>query len=164
MLSDEALLAACHVVRTRRGGPGGQHRNKVETAVVITHVPTAVRAEANERRSQAANRRVALQRLRVRLAIEVRSSDIGAGRVEASRLWRSRRRGRQLPVRVDHPDFPALLAEALDAIAAAQWDVARAAQWLGVSTTQLIGLLKRQPDALGKVNAQRQERGLRPLC
>ena len=57
----------------RRSGPGGQHRNKVSTAVVITHRPTGVRAEANERRSQAENHREAVRRLRVRLAVEVRS-------------------------------------------------------------------------------------------
>ncbi|MFN5707736.1 MAG: peptide chain release factor family protein, partial [Planctomycetota bacterium] len=57
-LPEEKLLADCDVVRTRRGGPGGQHRNKVETAVVITHRPSGVSAEANERRSQAENRKV----------------------------------------------------------------------------------------------------------
>ena len=33
----EDLLARCQVTRTRGSGPGGQHRNKVETAIVIKH-------------------------------------------------------------------------------------------------------------------------------
>ena len=47
----DELLADCEERRLRRGGPGGQHRNKVETAVELTHRPTSVAAEANERRS-----------------------------------------------------------------------------------------------------------------
>src|SRR5262245_3474953 len=47
----DELLPACSFQRTRRSGPGGQHRNKVETAVIVEHKPTGVRAEANERRS-----------------------------------------------------------------------------------------------------------------
>ena len=64
-ISPEVLLRQCVESRTRRSGPGGQHRNKVETAVVLRHEPTGVTAEASERRSQAENRIVALARLRL---------------------------------------------------------------------------------------------------
>ena len=162
-LPEGELLAACEISRTRRGGPGGQHRNKVETAILILHVPTAVRAEANERRSQAENRRVAILRLRLRLAIEIRSTDGPSGRDQPSPLWQSRRQGRRIRVNRTHSDFPALLAEALDVVDGSQFDVTRAAQRLGVSTSQLIGLLKLEPAALVAVNADRKRLGLRPL-
>src|SRR5208337_1938875 len=68
----EQLIAECDVRRLRRSGPGGQHRNKVETAVSLHHLPSGVRAEASERRSQAQNQAVALFRLRINLALEVR--------------------------------------------------------------------------------------------
>src|SRR5262249_15351793 len=61
----EELLADCDVRRTRRSGPGGQRRNKVETAVTIVHRPTTISAEASERRSQAENCTLALFRLRL---------------------------------------------------------------------------------------------------
>jgi protein subunit release factor B len=48
-------------------GPGGQHKNKRETAVRIRHVPTGVTVVAAEERSQARNREVALERLAERL-------------------------------------------------------------------------------------------------
>src|SRR5205823_6129376 len=48
-MDPEALAAECAFRATRRSGPGGQNRNKVETAVILTHRPTGIRAEASER-------------------------------------------------------------------------------------------------------------------
>jgi ribosome-associated protein len=44
-------------------GPGGQRKNKRETAVKVTHIPTGKTARATESRSQAANRELAFERL-----------------------------------------------------------------------------------------------------
>ncbi|MEE9162536.1 MAG: peptide chain release factor-like protein [Candidatus Neomarinimicrobiota bacterium] len=55
------------VMTFRASGPGGQHRNKTESAVRVTHLPTGVTARASESRSQYRNRVVAMQRLRERL-------------------------------------------------------------------------------------------------
>ena len=67
----EALARDCDIEFTRAGGPGGQHRNKAETAVRITHRPSGVTVVASERRSQARNKMAALKRLADKLvAIE----------------------------------------------------------------------------------------------
>ncbi|MXX68761.1 MAG: peptide chain release factor-like protein [Gemmatimonadales bacterium] len=65
--SDEALLAECAVETFRAGGPGGQHQNKTESAVRLTHRPTGIVVTARESRSQHRNRARALERLRAAL-------------------------------------------------------------------------------------------------
>jgi len=50
------------------GGPGGQHRNKVASGVRLLHLPSGVVVTATERRSQAANREMAFERLAAKLA------------------------------------------------------------------------------------------------
>lgn len=63
-LDDEALLKACDVEYFIASGPGGQHRNKTESGVRLTHPPTELSVSATERRSQIQNKGVALERLR----------------------------------------------------------------------------------------------------
>ncbi|MGQ0627471.1 MAG: peptide chain release factor family protein [Phycisphaerales bacterium] len=168
----EALLAQCTIERGRSGGPGGQNRNKVETLIIITHDPTGIEAHAGERRSQRENRSVAVRRLRLALAVEVRALvDRARGRAmlaaldtgEGSPLWRERTRSGRIVCNPDHWDFPALLAEALDHAADCEGDLARAAERLGVSTSQMLKLLREHPPALAGLNAQRVRHGLRPL-
>jgi hypothetical protein len=159
-LSDGKLLADCATRRLRRSGPGGQHRNKVETAVQLLHRPTGIVAEANERRSQAENRAVALRRLRLNLALATRTPH---DEHVPSPLWQSRCRAGRIAVATDHADFPPLLAEALDTIAARSADVKHAAQRLGCTASQLVKFLAKEPRALRMVNGWRAERGLKPL-
>ncbi|MGD9688145.1 MAG: peptide chain release factor-like protein [Phycisphaerales bacterium] len=168
-LDDEALLRQCELGRGRAGGPGGQHRNKVETLVMIRHVPSGLEAHAGERRSQSENKGVALKRLRLLLAIEVRCDPPRARGLDeivgpsGSALWRSRRRDGRVACNPEHRDFPALLAEALDVVAAAEWDAPPAAERLEVTTSQLVKLVKDCPAALLAWNRKRRERGMREL-
>jgi hypothetical protein len=160
-LPPEQLLKDCDVTRTRRSGPGGQHRNKVETAIVLVHRPTGVRADASERRSQVQNHDVAVFRIRVHLALQVRG-EIPSDFVP-SPLWKSRCRGGKVVVNSSHADFPALLAEALDVVTAHQMEIKSAADALDCTTSQLIKLLQAEPQAILVVNRERQARGLAKL-
>ena len=64
---DDALLAECDVDTFRAGGPGGQHQNKTESAVRLTHRPSGVVVTSRQSRSQHRNRQLALAELRRRL-------------------------------------------------------------------------------------------------
>jgi hypothetical protein len=160
-LAPEELLKACQTTRSKGSGPGGQHRNKVETAITLTHKPTGVIGAASERRSQVDNARVALFRLRVNLALEVRGeynlvqgpSDVLRARIVKGRLM----------LNPEHTDFPSILAEVLDLLWLKRWDVATAAGLLDLTPTQVIKLLRQEPRALTLCNEQRQLHGLHAL-
>jgi hypothetical protein len=134
----------------------------VETAVVFTHVPTAIRGEASERRSQQQNRQMALFRLRINLALQMRRP-LDPDADHPSDLWRRRCRDAKLRISPTHDDFPALLAEALDVLEAHGMAVQRAAAWLGCTASQLVRLLRLEPHAFEQVNQHRRTHGLRPL-
>jgi protein subunit release factor B len=59
----QKLLRECDVETYRASGPGGQHRNKTESAVRMTHRPSGITRVATEHRSQTRNRVLALERI-----------------------------------------------------------------------------------------------------
>ncbi|MCL7972177.1 MAG: peptide chain release factor-like protein [marine benthic group bacterium] len=105
---DEALLVECRLDTFRAGGPGGQHQNKTESAVRLTHVPSGITVTARESRSQHRNRQIALVRLRAALAEalreEVPRKPTPVPRREKRRRLEEKRRRSEVKRRRQKPD------------------------------------------------------------
>lgn len=165
-LAEDALLAECKISFSRASGPGGQNRNKVETMVTLEHLPTGIAASANERRTQGENRKVAVQRLRCKLAIEAPNEQLVSAMREpqwTSTNWENYCRKGRIQISDTNEAFPSMLAELMAAIEIADWELPVAAERLATSSSQLIKLLATYPPALSRLNAIRSSRGKHPL-
>jgi hypothetical protein len=161
-LPDERLLSLCLQETYRSSGPGGQHRNKTDSAVRLTLRGTGVVVTATERRSQHENRRRALARLRQAIALEVREAVV-PGSAPSALLASS----------VADPAWPRLsqksdaylvaAAQVLDRLEAAQGKVSDAAHGLGVSTASLVKFLSLDDRLWERANRLRRRFGESPL-
>jgi hypothetical protein len=156
---DARLLAECEIHLHRTGGPGGQHRNKVSSAVRLVHRPSGATATASERRSQHENKSNALARLREALALYARAP------LPERCTWPPsvQVRGGRLKVGADNPGVYHVLGLVLDALAAHAGVHQDAAGYLGVTPSSLARFLGDYPKALTEANRIRAARGLPPL-
>jgi len=162
MMSDDRLLAECTVETYRASGPGGQHRNKRDSAVRLTHEPTGVSATATERRSQHENRRVAVRRLRKAIALRVRAP-VDTHAAPAGPLAEARTDPRWPRVSQKAPTYLVAAAQVLDRLEAGEGKVSDAAAALGVSTASLVKFLSLDTDLWTEANRLRRRFGHKPL-
>ena len=142
-LDDEALLRLCRQECYRASGPGGQHRNKTDSAVRLSVMDGRIMASCEAHRSQHRNRAEALRRLRITIAIELRLP-VTAAQWDGS--WKLGRKDRR---------YAGFLAHLLDVMAEKQWAVGLSADALGISTGKLVRVLARDPAAWNAVNQAR---------
>lgn len=81
--SQEATEAEIRYEALRASGPGGQHVNKTESAVRAVHIPTGMSVVASDQRSQWQNKKLATERLLLKLA----SWSIEQAMIQAQANW-----------------------------------------------------------------------------
>ncbi|CAL9177444.1 unnamed protein product [Musa hybrid cultivar] len=147
-LSDEQLMTQCDMDTFKASGPGGQHRNKRESAVRLSHRPTGIVAQAVEERSQHKNRAMALTRLRTLLALKVRKAIDLDGYTPPSELLqilpaKSTIRGKDVGPQIgpNNPKFALGMQALLDLIFSVEGSVSETAKMLGLSTGALSRLI-----------------------
>lgn len=165
LATDDQLIAQAEVDRYRASGPGGQHRNKTESAVRLRHKPTGVSAIGEDSRSQAENKLHAVRRLRAAIALEVREPVALDGYTPSPRLA-ALVAGGTAPLGAKTRltgAYWAAIAELLDLLVAGGLQIAATAQRLGLTTGALSKLLLHD-DLVGRaVNDLRRGAGMRPL-
>lgn len=161
-LDDAGLIAACSVDTFRASGPGGQKRNKTDSAVRLRHTPTGVSAEADESRSQHENRARAVRRLRLALATAVREPVNLEGWEPPASLTLFVRAGSGPAIRRE-PRYAAAVATVFDVLEASGWSLADAAARLGVSTAALGRFVAEEETVFRAANTRRRALGLSPL-
>lgn len=143
------FLACCRTDRFRATEPGGQHRNKTDSAVRLTINDTEVPASCVEHRSQQRNRKDVLKRLQMENALGLREDAVGW-----SGAWKIGKNDRH---------YPSVVATLLDALEENGYSVAHAGKKLGTSTGKLVRILANDTRLWALVNQQREKRGVKAL-
>jgi hypothetical protein len=165
LASDDALIAQCEVDRYRASGPGGQHRNKTESAVRLRHKLTGVTAIGEDSRSQAENKVHAVRRLRSAIALEVREP-VRLDDYKPSARLANVVAGGTAPLGAKTRltgDYWGAMAELLDLLVANNLEIATTAQRLGITTGALSKLLLHDDSVARVINDLRRAKGMRPL-
>ncbi|MHC4092102.1 MAG: peptide chain release factor family protein [Planctomycetota bacterium] len=162
-LDDRALLAQCQVDTYRASGPGGQKRNKTDSAVRLRLREAGLIVTASESRSQHENRARALRRMRRQIAFGLRRGiDLDAYQ-PSEQLAGCLTRSAQLVVGKRDVRYPPVVGEVLDVVVACDARVSLAAAKIGITTGALTTFLSRDAKLLDQVNRMRRRARLKPI-
>jgi len=172
-MDDDTLLKQCDVHIYKSSGPGGQHRNKVSSAVRLLHRLTGINAHGDDSRSQHENKRLAIKRLRMNLACQVRRpvglppAPVALPAFVRECIFEVRggaARGKlRMTIGPKDQRFWRVTAYLLDLLDAFEGQASAAADVLGISTSNFIGILQSDRHLLAAAQETRKRHGKKPL-
>ena len=162
-LDDAALLDQCHLHIHRASGPGGQKRNKTSSAIRLRHTPTELMVVATESRSQHENKRRALRRLRMAIALNARRPFDPATDSPSHRLRDCVAKDGRLVCGPRDERYPPVVRDLLDIFCALEARTAETARALNISTAHLTAFLRKDPKLLARANQLRTNFGHRSI-
>ena len=147
-LSDDDLAAEYSWDFHKTTGNGGQKKNKTSSAVRVFHQPTGLSAVCDRERSQKMNRKGALHKLRIIIALTQREPFVPDRIPELCGSAAA----------LTSPRYPAFAAGLLDAIAECGWEPEAACTLLDWSKSHLFKIIGRDPALGAVINREREKR------
>lgn len=158
-LSDADLLAQCEADHYRASGPGGQKRNKTDSAVRLRHLPTGLIVTATESRRRLENQLRAVRRLREALCYRLRRPVDSAHASEAVTLLFDVKRS----LSPRDPNFLEAMALLLDLLEADQGRIGDVAKRLDRTTAAVARALESTDESWQAAQEIRAKHGLPAL-
>ena len=172
LLADDAdLLNQCEIHIYKASGPGGQHRNKVSSAIRLHHKATGITATANDSRSQHDNKKRAITRMRMNLAVRLRKP-IDLENFELPEVMKdyifipkktASQSSHKLQIGRKDKKFWTIAAVLLDMLAGAQGKLGDVAKTLQISTGNLTKVFKIDRHLIEAVQNIRKKNSLKPI-
>ena len=132
LMNDEDLSARCRISFAKGSGPGGQKRNKTSSLAKVELPELSLAASDCTERSQFCNRKNALKKLRMLIALNYRKQrTIAPERLECS---------------LNAADYPLFAAQLLDILDSCSFNHRAAADICGCSPTAILKKIGRDPE------------------
>lgn len=148
-LEDNEFIKYCLIDFYKARGPGGQKKNKTESAVRLTLKNSSISATASEDRQQSVNKTRAIKRLKLQIAFELR---------QTPEKWLG-----QLDMNPSNKKYPLFCAVLFDHLEMQNWQVSTVSEIYNISTSKLIKIISKNDNVWQRINNERQKLGLKPL-
>lgn len=139
-LTDQELMKQCVFDRFRARGPGGQKKNKTDSAVRIRHISLGLIGLSSESRSQHVNRIYALRRLRLKIALTLRNNDQD-DQIELEKFVQQMKTT-SFALNIRDPRYPIIVASLFDELNANDWKISITAKKIGITSSALNKFLR----------------------